>query len=48
MITWFSFLTWRTSGEVAPVDGDQELVPEEKAPGAPVEVTAGADLANWV
>ena len=31
-------LAWRTSGEVAPVDGDQEM--------APVDVAAGADPAN--
>ena len=28
------FPTWRTSGEVAPVDGDQEMAPAEVAAGA--------------
>ena len=39
-----TFPTWRTSGEVAPVDGDQEMVPAEGAAGtASVEVAADAD-----
>ena len=29
-----TFPTWRTSGEVAPVDGDQQMVPAEVAAGA--------------
>ena len=42
-----TFPTWRTSGEVAPVDSEQEMVPAEGAAGtASVEVAAGADLAN--
>ena len=39
-----TFPTWRTSGEVAPVDGDQEMAPAEVAAGAAaVEVAADAD-----
>ena len=42
-----TFPTWRTSGEVAPVDGDQEMAPAEVAAGAAsVEVAADADPAN--
>ena len=42
-----TFPTWRTCGEVAPVVGDQEMVPAEVAAGAAsVEVAAGADPAN--
>ena len=39
-----TFPEWRTSGEGAPVDGDQEMAPAEVAAGAAsVEVAAGAD-----
>ena len=39
-----TFPAWRTSGEVAPVDGDQEMAPAEVAAGAAsVEVAADAD-----
>ena len=42
-----TFPTWRTSGEVAPLDGDQERAPAEVAAGATsVEVAADADPAN--
>ena len=42
-----TFTEWRTSGECAPVDGDQEMAPAEEAAGAAsVEVAAGADPAN--
>ena len=42
-----TFPKWRTSGEGAPVDGDQEMAPAEEAAGAAsVEVAAGADPAN--
>ena len=40
-----TFPTWRTSGEVAPVDGDQEMVPAEVAAGAAsVEVAADVQI----
>ena len=42
-----TFPEWRTSGECAPVDGDQEMAPAEEAAGAAsVEVAAGAHPAN--
>ena len=42
-----TFPTWRTSGDVAPMDGDEEMAPAEEAAGAaPVDVAADADPAN--
>ena len=42
-----TFPEWRTSGEGAPVDGDQKMAPAEEVAGAAsVEVAAGADPAN--
>ena len=42
-----TFPAWRTSGEDAPVDGDQVKAPAEVAAGAAsVEVAAGADQEN--
>ena len=42
-----TFPAWRTSGEGAPLDGDQNMAPVEVAAGAAsVEVAAGADQEN--
>ena len=42
-----TFPTWRTIGDVAPVDGDEEMAPAEEAAGAaPVDVATDANPAN--